>query len=161
MTLKEEAKSLGIKIPFATKKNEIQDMINKKKAEKFVEVPVPQEVKVAEPVVEKVVEVPKTIMPTSTNGSTYELKKKLTGEILATKPKRNIFIPLEPGEKKGTFTTVKINGYPFHIRKNTDVEVPAPVAELIRNRMGLDNTNLIDYSKEHLYLNNKIFNTIK
>jgi len=54
-----------------------------------------------------------------------------TKEILSREPKVKMMIPLDPGEKAGAYRTVSINGYRFDVRKNTMIDLPQSVAQLI------------------------------
>lgn len=54
-----------------------------------------------------------------------------TKEILSKEPKVKMMIPLDPGEKAGAYRTVSINGYRFDVRKNTMIDLPQSVAQLI------------------------------
>mgnify|MGYP003480043655 CR=1 FL=1 len=54
-----------------------------------------------------------------------------TKELLSKQPKVRMMIPLDPGEKPGAYRTVIINGYRFDVRKNTMVDLPESVANLL------------------------------
>lgn len=55
-----------------------------------------------------------------------------TKEKLSKEPKVTMMIPLDTGEKSPAYRSVIINGYPFHIKKNTMVELPVSVANLLK-----------------------------
>jgi len=144
MTLREEGKLYGITFKVGTKREDMVAAISKAKAIQGSK-PDKEVVEPVEVVIPKM-EATEAPLPPIINGNNYENKKEITKRKLAKEPKRNVFIPLEPGEKKGTYITVKINGYPFHIVKNADVEVPMSVAKLVRTRMGLSDTGQIETS---------------
>lgn len=50
---------------------------------------------------------------------------------LEKEPKINTVVSLEPGEKPGSYKIVNINGFRLSIRKNTPIELPKTVWELI------------------------------
>lgn len=56
---------------------------------------------------------------------------------LAKQPTVRIFIPLEPGEPKGTLYPVEMNGYKVKLPKNVYVEVPQPIAEIVMNSLNV------------------------
>lgn len=56
-----------------------------------------------------------------------------TKEALSKEPKVTMMIPLDPGETSPATRSVIINGYPFHIKKNTMVELPISVVNLLKN----------------------------
>lgn len=57
---------------------------------------------------------------------------------LAKQPKVGVFVPLEPGEPKGTQMPVEINGYRMNVPKGVpNVQVPQAVAEIIWQRLGI------------------------
>ena len=60
-------------------------------------------------------------------GVALETKRKLSLE-----PRVTMMIPLDTGEKSPAYRSVIINGYPFHIKKNTMVELPISVANLLK-----------------------------
>jgi hypothetical protein len=62
----------------------------------------------------------------------YKTKAQKMKEFLWKQPKITIMIPLELGEKDGAYLPVTLNGYRLNIRKNTYVEVPKPIADLLR-----------------------------
>ncbi len=74
----------------------------------------------------------------------------LTDEQLATKqklanePKMQIFVPLDPGEKRGAYRSVTINGYRFEIKKGTQVLVPESVGRLIMSAYEIEAAVLND-----------------
>lgn len=58
--------------------------------------------------------------------------------VLAEQPKVGVFIPLEPGEPKGTQLPVEINGYRMNVPKGVpNVQVPQSVAEIIWRSLGV------------------------
>jgi len=57
---------------------------------------------------------------------------------LAKQPKVGIFVPLEPGEPKGTQLPVEINGYRMNVPKGVpNVQVPQAVADIIWQSLGI------------------------
>lgn len=52
-------------------------------------------------------------------------------ETLAAQPKVRVLVPLEPGESKGTTTSVILNGYRLNIKKGVYVDVPQQVADVL------------------------------
>jgi len=75
---------------------------------------------------------PRTKQEVRVNGLMPEAMR--TKEILDTKPKVSLWLPLDRGEKVGIATEfVSINGYPYWVKKGVMVLVPQPVAELLMN----------------------------
>lgn len=64
-------------------------------------------------------------------GTSIEGPALATKEKLSKEPKVRMMIPLDPGEKAGAYRTVIINGYRFDVRKNTMVDLPQSVANLL------------------------------
>lgn len=61
----------------------------------------------------------------------YKTKVQRMKENLDSQPKKTIMVPLDGKEKPGTIFTVILNGYPIYIPKNTYVDVPEQVAQVI------------------------------
>ncbi len=80
---------------------------------------------------EKADKINKDRVPTAAETKSYQTKAQKMKEYLWSQPKVTIMIPLEQGEKEGTTLPVTLNGYRLNIRKNTYVEVPKPVADLL------------------------------
>lgn len=70
------------------------------------------------------------------------LKTKL---ILSRQPKVRMMIPLDPGESKGAYRTVSINGYRFDIMKNVMVDLPRAVADLLSSSYQITNDVLSNH----------------
>lgn len=51
--------------------------------------------------------------------------------MLAKQPKLPFFIPLDPGEKKGAYRSVTINGYRCEVKKGVMVNVPESIYKLL------------------------------
>lgn len=75
-------------------------------------------------------------------GSKAEKMRK----ILALQPRVTIMVPLDPGEPKGSTISVTINGYRTIIRKNTYVELPKQVADMIKEHLQMTDKALSDDS---------------
>lgn len=81
-----------------------------------------------------------------TNFSKEELSIK---EILSKQEKLPIFLPLEPGERRGeAYRSVSINGYRFEVKKGIIVNVPSAVHALLVN--ALDSTSQATEIEENL-----------
>lgn len=63
----------------------------------------------------------------------YKTKAQKMKEFLWSQPLVTIMIPLEQGEKEGTTLPITLNGYRLNLRKNTYVEVPKPIADLLKD----------------------------
>lgn len=67
--------------------------------------------------------------------------KKTAGDmkaLLAKQDKVPVYVPLEPGEPKGTQLPVEINGYRVNVPKGVvNVMVPRGIAEIIHQSMGI------------------------
>lgn len=131
-----------------------------------VEAPIP----VTNPVVEPDVSIPSSVQeqPAHTENietpgmrdasiNNLELSEaaRMTKEKLSKEEKMPIFIPFEPGEVKGAYRPVSINGYRFEVKKGMMVPVPKTVAKLLMEAMNittevLDNhdTNLNNANEE-------------
>lgn len=68
----------------------------------------------------------------------------VTKEKLAREPKMQIFVPLEPGEKRGAYRSVTINGYRFEIKKGMQVLVPESVGKLLMDAYEIESAVLND-----------------
>jgi hypothetical protein len=66
-------------------------------------------------------------------------RARTTKEILDRQPKVRFMIPLDMGEKKGSYHEVQINGYVLHIQKGVFVDLPKTVADLLAESMDLTN----------------------
>ena len=75
------------------------------------------------------------IKDASVGGLSLSDRAEMTKQRLAKEPKVGIIIPLEQGEKQGAVKTVNINGYRFEIMKNTFVQLPKSVFEVLAHSM--------------------------
>ena len=55
-------------------------------------------------------------------------------KLLDAMPKVRINLPLMPGEKRGTFQPVSINGYTLNVPKGISVDVPEEIANMLSQR---------------------------
>jgi len=74
-----------------------------------------------------------TPAPTKEDVQAYQTKAQKMKEFLWKQPLVTIMIPLEQGEKDGTTLPITLNGYRLNLRKNTYVEVPKPIADLLKD----------------------------
>lgn len=89
--------------------------------------------------------------PSSTEETASKAKKRSSTEetasfeqtvsdmksFLSKQPTVSIFIPLEPGEPKGTLYPVEMNGYKVKVPKNVYVDVPRPIADIIKQSLNV------------------------
>ncbi len=80
----------------------------------------------------------------------HKSKAERMKDWLWSHPMKPIFIPLEPGEKKGfAVQPVTKNGYRLNVPKGVWIEVPGPIAEKVMQRLeqtdaALDNKFRLD-----------------
>lgn len=68
----------------------------------------------------------------------------VTKDKLSRQPKVLVYVPLDPGEKKGAYRSVTINGYRFEVKKGMQVQVPQAVADLIMSAYEIESAVLND-----------------
>lgn len=73
-----------------------------------------------------------------------EARALATKEKLHSEPKVRMMIPLDPGEKAGSYRTVIINGYRFDVKKNVMVDLPQSVANLLADAYSITTEVLED-----------------
>lgn len=57
-------------------------------------------------------------------------------QLLSSQAKRTIFLPLEPGERRGVaFRSVTLNGYRCEVKKGMQVEVPEAIYNILMESM--------------------------
>lgn len=67
----------------------------------------------------------------------FLVKKKLASE-----EKIPFFIPLDPGERKGAYRSVTINGYRCEVKKNVMVPLPKSIVTLLMQSMQMESDAL-------------------
>lgn len=134
--LLEELKELGVKASSQAPKVELEKLLESKKARITPDVVTPDVVASEEETTEKdylrkyqfrkntVIGSPQSDPQPGTKAA--EIKK-----ILLQQPKVRIFVPREPNEDKSIKQSVTLNGYRLDLPKQTYVEVPKQVAEVI------------------------------
>lgn len=65
----------------------------------------------------------------------HKSKEQAMKEHLAKQPKVRMYIPLEGAEKVGTVYPVVMNGYRLNVPKGVYVDVPQPVADILRTSL--------------------------
>jgi hypothetical protein len=82
-------------------------------------------------------------------------RAQTTKDILDRQPKVRFMIPLDMGEKKGSYHEVQINGYILRIQKGVFVDIPQSVADLLAESFDLTNEAGSEYriDREEKYLN--------
>lgn len=78
------------------------------------------------------------------NGLSLTDEQLVTKEKLSKQPKVMIYVPLDPGEKKGAYRPVTINTYRFEVKKGMQVSVPESVAKLIMRAYEIESAVLND-----------------
>lgn len=76
------------------------------------------------------------------NNLSYSDEALLTKEKLAEEEKVAIFVQFDPGEKRGAYRSVTINGYRIEVAKGKQQKLPKSVAALIMDAYDIENDTL-------------------
>lgn len=90
---------------------------------------------VVEPAVAKPVSLPVGLKDSSIEDLNLDEKAAATRASILAEPRIMVIVPLMNGEKNGTYKSVNINGWRVSVRKNTPVELPVSIWELISQNM--------------------------